>query len=75
VSREEVHWDLIRLALMSVANTAIVPVQDILGLGEETRMNRPAGGTGNWQWRLTPQQFQDIPGDELKHMLWLYGRR
>ncbi len=75
VQREEVHWDLMRLALMSVANTAIIPVQDILGLGEETRMNRPAGGTGNWKWRLTPQQFEQIPGDELNHMLWLYGRR
>lgn len=75
VSKEEVHWDLIRLALMSVANTAVIPVQDILGLGEETRMNRPAGGTGNWQWRLTPEQFEQIPGDKFKQMLWLYGRK
>ena len=54
VSEETVHWDFIRLALMSPADTAVFPVQDILGLGAEARMNRPATSSGNWRWRLLP---------------------
>jgi 4-alpha-glucanotransferase len=50
---KEPHWDLIRLALESLADTAILPVQDILGLGSEARMNRPGTDVGNWQWRLS----------------------
>ncbi|MBV9080642.1 MAG: 4-alpha-glucanotransferase, partial [Elusimicrobia bacterium] len=49
---EEINWDLIRLALMSVANTAIVPAQDLLGLGSEARMNTPGTTEGNWEWRF-----------------------
>lgn len=49
----EIHWDLIRLAVASPANTAIVPVQDLLGLDGAARMNRPATTRGNWVWRLT----------------------
>jgi 4-alpha-glucanotransferase len=48
------HWELIRLALMSVANTAIFPMQDLLGLGSEARMNVPGTMQGNWAWRMTP---------------------
>lgn len=47
----EVHWDMIRLALMSVANTAIFPLQDLLGLGAEARMNVPGTPAGNWEFR------------------------
>ena len=54
VSAEDVSWEFIRLAMMSVADTAILPMQDILGLGEEARMNRPATTEKNWQWRLSP---------------------
>lgn len=55
-----VSWELIRLAMMSVADTAIVPLQDILSLGAAARMNRPGTAHGNWQWRfkwkaITPQ--------------------
>jgi 4-alpha-glucanotransferase len=56
----DVHWDMIRLAVASVANTAIFPMQDLLGLGSEARMNLPGTSSGNWTWRfrwemLTPQ--------------------
>jgi 4-alpha-glucanotransferase len=55
-----IHWDMIRLALTSKADLVIIPVQDVLGLGGEARMNRPARAMGNWLWRmqagkLTPQ--------------------
>ena len=43
--------------LASVADTAIVPVQDLLGLGSEARMNRPGTISGNWRWRLRPGQL------------------
>jgi 4-alpha-glucanotransferase len=50
----EIHWDLIRVALGSVADLAIVPAQDLLGLGSAARMNRPGTASGNWRWRLQP---------------------
>ena len=46
-----VNWVLIRAVLASVANTAIVPLQDVLGLGSEARMNLPGTVSGNWKWR------------------------
>jgi 4-alpha-glucanotransferase len=49
----QIHWEMIRLAMSSIADLAIVPVQDILGLGRKTRMNRPARAMGNWVWRLS----------------------
>ena len=56
----EIHWDFIRALLVSVADTAIVPLQDVLGLGSEARMNLPGRSQGNWRWRyvasdLTPE--------------------
>lgn len=52
VSQETVHWDLIRAALGSPAELAIIPMQDYLGLGAESRMNTPATLNGNWRWRV-----------------------
>jgi len=48
----DIPWDMIRVVLESRANTAVVPAQDLLGLGSEARMNRPGVATGNWEWRL-----------------------
>jgi 4-alpha-glucanotransferase len=53
----EIHWVLIRAALASVADTAVVPAQDLLGLGSEARMNQPGTLGGNWRWRLHPGQL------------------
>ena len=55
----EPHWGLIELAESSRANLAIVPAQDVLGLGSEARMNSPGRLHGNWQWRLEPGQLTD----------------
>jgi 4-alpha-glucanotransferase len=52
----DIAWDLIRMAWSSVANTAVVPVQDLLMLDSAGRMNRPGVPEGNWAWRLTPDQ-------------------
>ena len=53
----DMHWDLIRAALGSVADTVIIPVQDLLGLGTEARMNQPGTASGNWRWQLSPGQL------------------
>ena len=55
----EIHWDMIRSVMMSEADTAILPTQDLLGLGSEARMNRPGLPTGNWEWRLRPGELID----------------
>ena len=52
VDGKDIHWAFIELALMSKADTAIVPMQDVLGLGQEARFNKPATTRGNWQWRV-----------------------
>jgi 4-alpha-glucanotransferase len=50
----EPHWSLIELAYSSPARLALIPAQDVLGLGSEARMNRPGQASGNWSWRLEP---------------------
>ncbi|MEK7228543.1 MAG: 4-alpha-glucanotransferase, partial [Candidatus Binatota bacterium] len=74
VTEEQVSWELIRLALMSVADTAIIPMQDLLGLGAEARMNRPATAEGNWEWRFTPEQIAPPIIAELAKITELSGR-
>jgi 4-alpha-glucanotransferase len=70
----QVHWELIRLAMSSVSNTVIIPMQDILGLGREARMNRPATMKGNWRWRLRPGQITKSVTQKLAKMTQTYGR-
>ena len=74
ITEEEIHWELVRLAMMSVANTAIIPMQDILGLGGQSRMNRPAKKDGNWKWRLLPAQLTPSLAEKLLEMTEIYGR-
>ncbi|MCI0455129.1 MAG: 4-alpha-glucanotransferase [Candidatus Dadabacteria bacterium] len=74
VSAENIHWEFIRLAMMSPANTCIIPMQDILGLGEETKMNRPAKTDGNWLWRLNPDLVTPKVIDKLREMAETSGR-
>lgn len=74
ISEQEVHWVFIRQAMKSMANTAIIPMQDILGLGNEARMNRPATTRGNWQWRLIPEQLELSLAQKLAEMTVSYGR-
>ncbi|OPY05384.1 MAG: 4-alpha-glucanotransferase [Syntrophaceae bacterium PtaB.Bin038] len=65
VPAARVHEEMIRLAMMSVASTAIIPMQDVLGLGEEARTNRPAGKGGWWRWRMPP----GVPDRRLERWL------
>ena len=69
----EIHWDFIR-AIASVANTAIVPLQDLLGLGTEARMNLPNTTEGNWAWRFKQGLLNSELAARLKKLTELYGR-
>lgn len=71
---KEINWDFIRLVLASVANMAIIPLQDVLGLGSEARMNLPGTIGGNWEWRFTFDTLTDETKDRLREMTLLYGR-
>ena len=70
----EIHWALIRLALSTVSHTAVFPLQDILGLGGEARMNRPGSPTGNWAWRYRADELQGWMADRLRELTEMYGR-
>ncbi|MFN9743675.1 MAG: 4-alpha-glucanotransferase, partial [Acidobacteriota bacterium] len=69
-----INWDLIRLALASVADLAIIPLQDLLGLGAEARMNTPSRESGNWSWRYQSAQLTPEIGQRLGEMTMTYGR-
>ncbi len=70
----DVVWDFIRLALSSVANTVILPMQDVLGLGSEARMNLPATTINNWLWRMREDQLKPELAVRLRNMNQDYGR-
>jgi 4-alpha-glucanotransferase len=71
---KEIHWDFIRAVFASVANTAIVPLQDVLGLGSEARMNLPNSLEGNWSWRYCAEMLTDEIAARLRKLAVLYGR-
>ena len=73
-SGKNLHCDFIRAIWASVADTAIAPVQDVLGLGNEARMNLPATGSGNWSWRLTDGVLDDALAQKLRDLTVVYGR-
>jgi 4-alpha-glucanotransferase len=69
-----VHWDLIRAACSSVADTAIYPLQDVLGLDGSHRMNFPGKSEGNWAWRFAWEQVSADAAQRLRRMAQLYER-
>ncbi|MBV9085120.1 MAG: 4-alpha-glucanotransferase [Acidobacteriaceae bacterium] len=71
---EPINWKMIRALLMSVARVVIVPMQDILGLGSESRMNRPGVADGNWSWRMEPGVFTPELRSRLKQLATVYDR-
>lgn len=71
---KEVQWEFIRAALSSVADTAIIPIQDYLGLGKEARINIPSTLGENWKWRLMPNEINDELAEKIRKMCKLYGR-
>jgi 4-alpha-glucanotransferase len=77
ISGDTIGWDLIRAAIESSALLAVFPLQDLMSLGTEARLNTPGASVGNWQWRYQAQQLDRLQGDSsdyLREHLALYGR-
>lgn len=74
VQADKLHWEVMRLAMMSVARMAVFPLQDVLGLGADSRMNLPSALDGNWSWRLLPDQLTPNARAGLRQMTETYGR-
>ena len=74
VEDKDVHWEFIRMGAMSRANTLIIPLQDVLGLGAEARMNTPATKSGNWRWRYLSGQLTTSITENLSEMTERSGR-
>jgi 4-alpha-glucanotransferase len=64
-AEDGIHWSFIRAAQTSVASLAVIPLQDILGIGSEARMNTPSKHSGNWRWRFLPQMLGDVLAEKL----------
>ena len=71
---KHIHWTLIPAVESSVAQIAIVPMQDILGLGSEARMNTPATAEHNWRWRMKAGAFTPALTAQLREYVDLYER-
>lgn len=71
---EQLAWDFICTALRSVADMAIIPIQDYLALGSEARINTPSTLGDNWKWRMIPEEFTDELAKRMRRAAKLYGR-
>lgn len=71
---KDIHWQFIRLAMGSVASMAIFPMQDVLGLGTDSRMNLPGTVRGNWEWRFEDKSLTPAIEDRLAFLSSLYER-
>lgn len=72
--QDGIHWAFIRAALSSVADFALIPLQDVLGLGSEARMNTPSREEGNWKWRFSSAQFTNELCAKLARLVELTDR-
>jgi len=70
----DIAWDLMRLAMRSPARLAVVPAQDLLGLGSDARMNTPGTDAGNWAWQAPPHSFDDKLAARLRTLVESTGR-
>ncbi len=70
----EIHWEFIRALEASVADTVLIPLQDVLGLGSHARMNQPATLGGNWRWRYRQEMLTPPVARRLHFLTRLYDR-
>ena len=73
-TKEHKVWDFIRLAVGSVADLCVIPMQDYLGLGKEARINHPSTLGGNWTWRMEKDAFSDALVEKIHRVMQLYAR-
>ena len=74
LDEDDLAWDFIRLAMSSMANLCVTPMQDLLNLDGKARINVPSTLGGNWTWRMEKGQFDEKAVERLKRMTWLYER-
>lgn len=74
INGEGVHWAFLRCLVASVSQLVIAPLQDIMGLGGEARMNVPGSDQGNWRWRFTWEMLDDQTRRQLRRLLEVYDR-
>lgn len=74
MSMEEIPWEMIRLAMLSVADIVLFPLQDVLGLGAEARLNRPSVAKGNWEWRVPSEKITSALEERLAAITQIFGR-
>ncbi len=74
VPARQIAWELIRIAMLSPARWSIFPVQDLLGLDSDARINTPGQVHDNWVWRMTERQFDALPVKRLLEMTATFGR-
>jgi 4-alpha-glucanotransferase len=70
----DIHRSAVRAIIASVADRVVFPLQDVIGLGSEGRMNTPGTMDGNWAWRFTPEQLSEEDEEVLEELTHLYGR-
>jgi 4-alpha-glucanotransferase len=75
VPQEQIHWEFIRLAIASVADLAVIPLQDYLGLGSEARINTPSTLGDNWKWRMSKGDFTYDIIERCRELCSLYERK
>ena len=73
-TNEPIHWVFVRSVLASVADMAVIPLQDVLGLGSAARMNLPGTASGNWRWRFQWNALKKEIREELRRLTLLYER-
>lgn len=74
IDEDTCHEDFIRMAYASVARIAIIPIQDLLGLDESARLNKPSTSENNWTWKMKSGQMENIFNAKVRRMVRLYGR-
>src|SRR5262249_27055969 len=70
----EIHWKFMRMAMGSVGRLCVFPMQDVLGLGAQYRMNRPGTTKGNWEWRLRDSDLTSGLAKRLLDLTTVFGR-
>ncbi len=74
LSNNDLHWEMIRTGMRSVANLFVAQMQDYLELGEGHRINTPGMSSGNWQWRMLPGEANEPLANKISHLVKIYDR-
>ena len=71
---EKLYWNLVAMAMRSCANLCVIPMQDYLGLGNESRTNQPSTVGKNWKWRVTEKELSEKIKKDIRTLTRRYGR-